>query len=97
MKADTNMTNPILILKKIPGSDTSTEPNAYGYEIIRIWLLNYDGNGAALVTYDDESELNMCHGADLNSILLGNPGSGHRWYRPANLGGVPEPKMPTMF
>jgi len=97
MKAETDMTNPILILEKIPGSATTEEPNAYGYETIRIWQLNYDGNGTAIVTYDDETELNLCYGADLNYILFGNPGSGHRWYRPFNLGGMLEPKKPAIF
>jgi hypothetical protein len=96
MKAETNMTNPILILEQIPGCDTVEEPNVYGYSTIRIWLFNYDGKGGALVTYENEAELNLCFGEDLQYILLGNPESGHRWYRPTNLN-VPEPKRPTMF
>ena len=96
MNTPTNMMNPILILEKIPGSDT-VEPNVYGFETIRIWQFDFDGQGGALVTYDDNSEFDACYGESLYYLLFGNPGSGHRWYRPANLGGMPEPKMPTMF
>lgn len=85
MKKVTNNTNPILILKKIPGSDTADEPNFHGYKTILIWQFNFDGEGAALVSYDDDLELDMCFGDDLQHILFGNPVSGHRWYRPANL------------
>jgi hypothetical protein len=76
------MINPILILEQIAGSDTSDEPNVYGYETIRILVFNFDGRGTALVSYDDNAELDSISGADLDYILLGNPGSGHRWYRP---------------
>lgn len=96
MKAQTNMTNPILILEQIPGSDTADDPNSCGYGTIRFWQFNFDGEGGALVTYDEETELDLCFGEDLQYILFGNPGSGHRWYRPTGLN-VTEPKRPTMF
>ena len=79
------MTHPILILEQIPGSDTSDEPNVYGYRTILIWKFNFDGNGTAIVSYDEDSELHSCFGEDLEYILFGNPGSGHLWYRPTNL------------
>jgi hypothetical protein len=82
MKPTINTINPILILEQIPGSDTSDDPNVYGYETIRVWVFNFDGWGTALVSYDDDAELNSISGEDLDYILLGNPGSGHRWYRP---------------
>ena len=44
MKTATNMTNPILILEKIPGSNPG-ETNPCGYETIRIWQFNVDGEG----------------------------------------------------
>ena len=94
----TNLTNPILILRKIRGSNTADEPNPYGYGTIQIWQFNYDGKGAALVTYDNETELDSISGEDLDYILCGDPGSGHRWYRPINFHmTVPKSKMPTMF
>jgi hypothetical protein len=95
MKAPTYMTHPLLILEQIPGSDTPDEPNAYGYGTILIWQFNFDGNGTAIVSYDDNSELDSCAGEDLEYILFGDPGSGHRWYRPTNLK-VPEPSVPIM-
>jgi hypothetical protein len=93
MKAPTRLTHPILILEQIPGSDTSDEPNVYGYEAILIWQFNFDGKGTALVSHDDDAELNFYSGEDLEYILFGDPGSGHRWYRPTNLN-VPAPSMP---
>lgn len=95
MKAPNHMTHPILILEQIPGSDTSEEPNVYGYGTISIWQFNFDGEGAALVSYDDDSELDLCFGKDLEFVLFGNPWSGHRWYRPTNLN-VPDASMPMM-
>lgn len=84
MKAHTRLTHPILILEQIPGSDTSDEPNVYGYGTILIWQFNFDGDGSALVTHDDVAELDSYSDKDLQYILFGNPFSGHRWYRPIN-------------
>jgi hypothetical protein len=85
MKTKTTMTHPILILKKIPGSNTADDPNYYGYKTILIWQFNFDGEGSALVSYDDDLELDSIFGEDLQHILFGDSGSGHRWYRPVNL------------
>ncbi len=80
------MTQPILILKEIPGSSTPKHHNVFeGYETIRIWHFNYDGKGSAIVSYDDEEELNMMAEGDLYMVMCGDPGSGHRWYKPLNL------------
>ncbi len=84
MKPTINIINPVLTLEQIPGSDTADEPNAYGYETIRIWVFNFDGDGSALVTHDDDAELDSYSDKDLQNILFGNPFSGHRWYRPIN-------------
>jgi hypothetical protein len=97
MKTTANLTNPILILKQIPGSNTPGEPTPCGYETIRIWHFNVDGKGGALVTYDAETEFDLCFGEDLQYILCGHPVSGHRQYRPINLNLTePKPKQPTM-
>lgn len=85
MKTETKMIYPILTLEQIPGSDTADEPNAYGYGTISIWQFNFDGTGSALVTHDDDAELDSYSDEDLQNILFGNPFSGHRWYRPTNL------------
>jgi hypothetical protein len=74
--------NPILILEEIPGSDTSDAPNVYGYKTIQILAFNFDGRGSALVSFDDDAELDSISSVDLNYILFGDLGSGHRWYRP---------------
>lgn len=85
MKAATSMINPVLILEQIPESDISARPNPYGYGTIRIWQFNFDGRGTALVSYDDDAELDSCSDEDLQYILFGNPENGHRWYSPTNL------------
>jgi len=79
------MKAPLLILKEIPGSDTPANPKTYGYDTIRIWQFNYDGQGTALVSYDNNNELESLSGDDLHLILCGDPGNGHRWYQPVNL------------
>ena len=71
MKALTRLTHPILILEQIRGSDTSDEPNVYGYGTILIWKFNFDGNGTAIVSYDDNSELESCFGEDLEQRKAG--------------------------
>lgn len=75
------LTEPILTLEMIPGS-SELQHNVYGFEHIHIWCFNYDGKGAAIITFDDEDELNSLFGKDLDYILFGDPGSGVRWYRP---------------
>lgn len=76
---------PVITLCMIPNSSTAEHPNAYGYEFIHFWQFNVDGQGEALVTYDDSDEFHGISGDDLVSVLHGDPGSGHRWYRPVNL------------
>ena len=85
MKPEPMKMHPIIVLEQIPGSNTAENPNTCGYETILIWKFNFDGDGSALVSYDDSPELDFCSGIDLQYMLLGNPGNGHRWYQPVNL------------
>ena len=49
------------------------------------------------MTYEAETEFDLCFGEDLQYILCGDPVSGHRRYRPINLNLTePKPKQPTM-
>ena len=69
---------PILTMKAIPNKWAD---NVHGYERIHFLAYNYDGNGTALVRFDDQRDLHAFGGLDLIHILLGDPGSGDRWYR----------------
>jgi len=74
------MEKPLLILKKITDKE-----NSYGYDTIRIWQFNYDGEGTALVSFDNEAEFDTLHRNDVFCVLCGSPFDGHRCYRPVNL------------
>ncbi len=73
---------PILTLKKVPNPKVH---NPYGFERIHILHFNIDGKGTAIVCHDDEKDLQMYHGEDLNCILFGEPCTGQIWYRPENV------------
>ncbi len=73
------MLRSIVSLKKV-----SDEGNAYGFEFVHILAFNYDGKGGTIVRHDDEQELDYCHGNDLDRILFGDPGTGHRCYMPVD-------------
>jgi hypothetical protein len=73
------LTEPILTFEMIP---ESSEHNVLGFEHIHIWCFNYDGKGAALVTYDDKDEFDSLHGRDLDGLLFGNLESDVLCYRP---------------
>jgi len=75
-----NMKQPVLILKKL-----TDDGNFIGFDTIRIWQFNFDGEGTALLSFDSEDELSSMYGMDLNFILCGDPVSGQRCYRPVNL------------
>ncbi len=75
-----NMKQPVLILKKL-----TDEGNFIGFDTLRIWRFNFDGEGTALLSFDNEDELHIMYGKDLNFILCGDPVTGHRCYRPINL------------
>ena len=69
----------ILTLKKVP---RPVVHNPYGFERIQVLQFNYDGKGGALVRFDNGKDLECLFGSDLEMILLGEPYSGQRWYRP---------------
>jgi hypothetical protein len=73
------MTKPLLTLVADPAATTHNNP--YGYGKIHFWVFNYDGNGSALVTHDDEVEFDAYGKVDVDNILMGDPGTGVRWYR----------------
>ena len=60
--------------------DPASKDNPYGFEKIHFWELNYDGRGSALVSHDDEADLDSYNLIDVNEILLGNAGHGTRHY-----------------
>jgi hypothetical protein len=43
--------------------------------------LNYDGKGGALVRFDKKPDLESFTGEDLDLVLLGDSGTGTRYYR----------------
>jgi hypothetical protein len=57
---------PVLTLLKV-----RDDGNIYGWDRIHILHFNFDGNGAALVRYDDEQDLNRLEPGDLECILFG--------------------------
>jgi len=73
------MKEPIVSLR-IDQDAGKTQPNPYGYEHIHIWCFNYDGAGTALVTFDEAADFESIGGIDLVHVLLGDSGSGIRWY-----------------
>ena len=73
------MKEPLVSLRVDHDAD-KIQPNPYGYEHIHIWHFNYDGNGTALVTFDDSTDFETFHSNDLDHILIGDPESGLRWY-----------------
>lgn len=72
---------PVLTLEIIPRSFV-VESNPYGFEHIHIWCFNYNGQGDAIVGYDDSDEWYELGDVDLDLVLFGDPFSGIRWYRP---------------
>ena len=70
---------PLLTMVQIP---EMADCNPYGWKEIHFYAFNVDGQGFALVSYDDELEFDYCHMNDLCIILAGDPGDGWRWYRP---------------
>ena len=75
-----DMKHPSLILEKL-----TDDGNFIGFDTIRIWQFNFDGEGTALLSFDSEDELSIMYGMDLNFILCGDPVTGQRCYRPVNL------------
>ena len=71
---------PIISLVADPKANL-IQPNVYGYDRIDIWCFNYDGQGTALITTDDDPEFTGLHRMDLDEILFGEPVDGVRWYR----------------
>ena len=63
-----------MIFKKI-----KDEGNVYGFDLIEIIKFNYDGKGSALIKED--GELGSIHPNDLDIIMLGDPGSGEKYYQ----------------
>lgn len=59
------------------------EPNPFGWDAIHVWYFNFDGEGSALVTFDEERDFESLYGNDLYRLLCGDPGSGVRWYKRA--------------
>ncbi len=55
------------------------EGNVYGFDLIEIIKFNYDGKGSALVKED--GALGSIHRNDLDIIMLGDPGSGEKYYQ----------------
>ena len=70
---------PLLTMVAIP---EMADSNPYGWKEIHFYAFNVDGQGFALVSYDDELEFGYCDKNDLWMILAGDPGDGWRWYRP---------------
>lgn len=67
---------PLMTLKK-----TKAKGNPYGYKQIAILALNYDGKGGALVRWDRNPDLESLSVEDLDVVLLGDSGTGTRYYR----------------
>lgn len=65
--------NPIMVLRKI-----CDEGNYIGFGRIEVLQLNYDGRGGALLVADGDPM--SPSGDDLDFVVLGDPGSGTRYY-----------------
>lgn len=59
---------PLIVLEKIPEKD---DENIYGFDKVTIWYFNYDGQGNALVTFDDDENFNLLGKGDLDGVLFG--------------------------
>jgi hypothetical protein len=70
---------PILTLKMVPNPAV---PNPYPWKRIHVLQFNFDGRGSALLRYDDKEDLEVHAERDVTFILMGDPYSGQRWYRP---------------
>lgn len=70
---------PILTMRILPNPESH---NFYGFKRVDVIQFNYDGKGSALLRIDNRNELEAFYGEDLYMILMGDPSSGVRWYRP---------------
>ncbi|HQU80640.1 MAG TPA: hypothetical protein PLU47_14355 [Azonexus sp.] len=70
---------PILTLVKNPETD---DRNYFGFDKIHIYAFNFDGEGGALVSHDNEPGFSSYHGRDLHNLLCGHAVDGTRLYLP---------------
>lgn len=69
---------PLITLVKNTEPD-ALERNVYGYGKIHFLHFNYDGKGSALVTHDDDLEIDSYIAVDVENVLFGS-GNGIQIY-----------------